>query len=141
MPVKRTIIVGGEGLRYEYEAASAVSPGDLIITNSASKVLRHATAGGATEPLFAIENEIFGKGVEVDYAATDRVLCEACHSGMLVNYNVAPAAPAIVVGDQLESAGDGTLRKKTTGVAIAVADEAVDNSAGGSKTRARARII
>lgn len=141
MPVKRTIIVGGEGLRYEYEAASAVSPGDLIIVNNLNKALRHATALGATPALFAIENEIFGKGVEVDYAAADRVLAEACHSGMLVNVNIAAAAPAIVIGDQLESAGDGTLRKKTTGVAIAVADEAVDNSAGGSKTRVRARIL
>lgn len=142
MPVKRTIIVGGEGLRYEYEAASAVSPGDLVITNNAGKVLRHATAAAKPGLLFAIENEIFGKGVEVDYAATDRVLCEACTPGMLVNVNIAAAAPAIVIGDFLESAGDGTLRKvATAATALAVADEAVDNSAGGSKTRVRARLI
>lgn len=142
MPVKRTIIVGGEGLRYEYEAASAVSPGDLIIINTVSKVLRHATAAANPGHLFAIENEVFGKGVEVDYAATDRVLCEACTPGMLVNVNIAAAAAAIVIGAFLESAGDGTLRTvATAATAVAIAEEAVDNSGGATKTRIRARLI
>jgi hypothetical protein len=142
MPVKRTIMASGEGVRYEYEAQAAITPGDLVMVISTNKAQRHATAGQKVGALFAIENEIFGKGVDVDYAAGDRVLTEACTPGMMVNATIAAAASAIVIGDFLESAGDGTLRKTVTAAnAIAVADEAVDNSAGGTKTRTRARII
>lgn len=141
MPVKRTIIVGGEGHRYEYVSAGAVTPGDLIILGSAGTVVRHATAGGNTERLFAIENEIFGTGTDVAYASGERVLAEACTPGMMVNVTLAAAAAAIVVGDQLEAAGDGTMRKKNTGIALAVALEAVDNSGGSGKTWCLARIL
>lgn len=140
MPVKRTIICSGEGLRYEYTAGAAITPGDLVIVNSSGAAVVHATAGGATAPLFAIENEIFGKGVDSDYAADDRVLVEACHSGMGVNVNIAAGAAAIVRGDGLESAGNGTMRKLAAGTRIATAEEAVDNSASGTDTRIRARI-
>jgi predicted RecA/RadA family phage recombinase len=142
MPIKRTIIAMGEGERVEYEAASAISPGDLVIVNSAGKVLRHATAATKPGHLYAIENEIFGKGTDVDYAAADRVLCEACKSGMQVNVTIAASALAIAIGDFLESAGDGTLRRVAlAATAMAVAEEAVDNSAGVTKTRVRARLI
>lgn len=141
MPVKRTIIAAGEGDRYEFMADAAVSPGDLIIQTTTG-CIRHATAAAKPGALFAIENEIFGNGVEVDYAANDRVLAEACEPGMMVNVTIAPAAAAIVAGNFLESAGNGTLRYVVTAAtAIAVADEAVDNSAGGTKTHVRARII
>lgn len=141
MPVKRTIIASGEGLRYEYTAGGAVTPGDLIIVNSSNAAIRHATAGGVAESMFAIENEIFGNGTNTDYATNDRVLAESCHSGMQVNVSIAAAAAAIVIGDQLESAGDGSLRKKAAGTALATAMEAVDNSAGGTKTWCLARIL
>jgi hypothetical protein len=141
MPVKRTIIVWGEGTRREYPAASAISPGDYVVINSSGAALRLGTAKLRGQNMFAIENEVFGKGVEVDYAANDRVLCEAVHSGMMVNVTIAAAATAIVIGDSLEAAADGTLRKFTDGVIIAVAEEAVDNSGGASKTRVRARIV
>lgn len=141
MPTKRTIIAAGEGKRYEAEAASAVSPGELVQLNSTGLALRHATALARAAPMFAIENEIFGKGVEVDYAAGDRVLIEHCDSGMEVNVMIPANAAAIVIGDYLESAGDGTLRKKTTGVELAQAVESFNNSAIASKTRIRARIL
>lgn len=141
MGVKRTIVAAGEGMRYEGEAVGVVSPGDLCMKTSADKVQRHATAGGKTGALFAIENELFGRGTDVDYAVGDRVLMEHCTTGMIVNVNLAANAAAIVIGDQLESKGDGNLRKLTTGTPIAEAIEAVDNSASASKTRISVRII
>lgn len=142
MPIKRTIIAMGEGTRVEYEAHAAISPGDLVTVLSTGKVQRHAVAAARPGSVFAIENELFGRGVDVDYAAGDRVLCEACYAGMEVNVTIAAAAAAIVIGDFLESAGDGTLRKVAlAATAIAVAEEAVDNSAGVTKTRVRARLI
>lgn len=137
----RTIIASGEGLRYEATAEAAITPGDLVMMISTGNVQRHGTAAQKVPAWFAIENEIFGRGVEVDYAAADRVYYEACTPGMQVNVTIAAAAAAIVVGDRLESAGNGTLRKTTTVAnAIATAMQAVDNSAGGSKVRILARI-
>lgn len=139
---KRTIIAVGEGIRYEYEAASAVSPGDYVVINSTNKALRMGTALARRGLNFAIENEIFGKGVETDYAAGDRVLVESCTPGMGVNVTIAAGAAAIAIGDQLEAAADGTLRKLTTSTTpIAVAKEAIDNSGGASKVRILAELI
>lgn len=152
MPTKRTIIAAGEGARYEYTADAAVTPGDLI-TPTATGCVRNATATSASIPrLFAIEDEIFGRGVNagsgyqainsgVDYAAGDRVLAEMATPGMMVNANLAAGAPAILKGDPITGAAAGTVAKGTVANQIAIADEAVDNSAGVTATRIRILIV
>jgi hypothetical protein len=141
---KHTVILKGRGIRKEAIAGGAIQPGDLLTVNSSGQFIRHATAKGPARRLFAVENELFGKGIDTNYASTDNVLAEDCYSGMEVQCNIAAGAAAIVKGDLLESAGDGTLRKRTAesqlttgnytytsaGVAIAQAEEAIDNSGG-----------
>jgi hypothetical protein len=152
MPTKRTIIAAGEGMRYEYPADAQINPGDFV-QRTATGVQQNALAGSANmDKLIAIEDEIFGRGINPGsgyqainagyfYATGDRVLCEALTSGMLVNANLAAGAAAIAIGDPVTGVAGGTVAKGTTANAIGVADEAVDNSGSGSATRIRIRII
>lgn len=151
MPTKRTIICGGEGARYEYMADAAITPGDLIVP-TATGCARNAVADTPVGALFAIEDEIFGRGINagsgyaslnngVDYAAADRVLAEACTPGMLVNANLAAGAAAIIIGDYITAGAAGTIKKGVVATALAMAEEAVDNSGGATPTRIRIRII
>lgn len=136
-----TILLKGRGIRKEAVAAGTITPGDLLTINSSGLLVRHATAGGAAAPLFAVENDIVGATIDDDYVTNDYVQSEYMYSGCSVLANVAAAASAIVIGDLLESAGDGTLRKATTGVPIAQALDALDNSAGDKKARLRVVIL
>lgn len=140
MASNNTVILKGRGERVERVPAAAFTPGHLIEYTSDDKFQKHATAGGAAAPIFAVENEVFGKDLNAAYATTDMALAEHCYSGMEVNALVATAAPAIVIGDHLESAGDGTLRKVTTGIAIAIALEALTNTSG-SDARLRVAVL
>jgi len=151
MAGENTIILKGRGVRKEGSAAAAITPGDLIErTSTAGEIQRHSTAGGNAAPSFAVENELVGNGIDVDYAANDNVLFEHCERGGEVQASVAAGAAAIVAGDYLESAGDGTLQKVATSASTSQADragviaralEAVDNSGGGSKVRINVEIL
>lgn len=143
------IVLKGRGKRYEGVANAAITPGDLVTVLATGKLARHAVAGGRAMRLFAIYNYMVGKDRTMDYAANDWVQADDVEPGSEVNATVAAGAPAIVIGDNLESAGDGTLRKHvvadsvdpSTVALIGVAVEALDNSAGGTKARIRARIL
>lgn len=141
MPIRTTILSGGEGSRFEGVANAAINPGHFVRRRSDGKLERQGTADVLIAPLIAIENEIFGKGTTDAYAANDNVLCLHLEGGAVVNARVAAAAPAIVIGDPISVAADGTVKKAASeGVAIATAEEAVDNSAGGAETMIRIRI-
>lgn len=153
--VTRAVILKGRGVRLELVAAGTITPGHLIAVDSNGKYAVHGTAKGAAAPIFADIRDYEGKGIDDNYSANDFVQGEIVTSGAEVNALVAASASAIAKGDLLESAGDGTLRKRTAdsqsgttpfavtvgGVAIAVALEAVDNSAGATPVRIRALII
>lgn len=145
-----TILIKGRGIRKEALAAAIITPGYLIERIAAGTFQKHAGAGLNTSPLFAEENELFGKGIDDDYPAGDQVLAQFCVPGCEINAVLAANAAAIVIGDFLESAGDGTLRIATADVAtdtaqreamVAVALEAVDNSAGGTEVRIKVEVV
>ncbi len=127
----KTIVLRGKGIRKERLAtAVAITPGYLIErTPSASTVREHGTAGGFAQRMFAVENEVVGGGIDDDYAASDNILYEVLPPGAEVFALLAASAPAIVEGDLLESAGDGTLR-----VQVAVADLTDDSGGTASDT-------
>lgn len=139
----RTIILVGKehGIQKELIAAGTITPGHLIVINSAGRYVVHPTASGKAAPIFAQEYDINGKGIDDNYVANDWCLGMILRSGAEVNALVAAAAPAIAVGDYLESAGNGTLRKFTSGQIIAQALQAVDNSGGGASVRIQAMIV
>jgi hypothetical protein len=145
-----TIVVKGYPMRKENVANETITPGHLITLNSSNKLIKHATAAGNTNATFAIENEVFGKGVDDNYVANDNVLYGIFQPGDEVLALVAASAGAIVIGDYLESAGNGTLRKVATAAAtadtgrasiIAKALQAVDNSGGATPARILVEIV
>lgn len=178
----RTILLKGQaqGKRREATCNAAITPGHLCEYMSTGNIRVHALAAGAAYPLFAAENELFGNEITVAYAANDRGLFWHATPGDEINALVPAAAAAIVIGDYLESNGDGTLKKAVdltgavgapiaTGIladvtaafsqtvlnnnfatiaahgqfanAVAVAMEAVDNSAGGAVARIRVMVL
>lgn len=147
---ERTIILKGQGIRKEGEADSAITPGHLIAQASDGKFDVHGTAAANAAKTFAVENELAGKEIDDAYADGDRLFYEHCVPGQEVYALVAASAAAIVIGDFLESAGDGTLRVLTTDAAtddtqrasvVARALEAVNNSGGGTPARIKVEVI
>ena len=146
-----TIVLKGSGINKErLSAAAGILPGDLLDLDTAGKVIVHAGAGLTAQKMFAIENEVVGKDIDAAYASGDNVLYSVLPPGAEVYAFVAASAVAVVIGDTMESAGDGTLRKQTTDTAtddtqrnsaVAIAIEAVDNSGGGSEARIKVELL
>jgi hypothetical protein len=151
----RQVLLKGSPVRKEAAAAGAITPGHLIQIGSAGTAVVHATAGGDARRIFALERDLEGYGIDDDYASGDEVFYADCRPGDEVAALVAASAEAIEIGDPLESAADGTLRKHTatsivesgsatksiyTQQIVAFAGEAVDNSSGASEARIKAVI-
>ena len=123
----------------EWIANAAITPGHLVevINSSGSpKVRVHATAGGNAIPMFALEDELQGNGIDTAYATAAPVQVWIAGRGDEV-YALLANGQTVVVGDFLESAGDGTLQKHATDSAgvgtlslqiVAIALESVDMS-------------
>ena len=139
----RTIILKGSetAISEECPAGGAITPGHLINKNSSGAFVVQATASVAVVPRFAVENDLVGKGIDDAYASGDFVQSRICQPGTVVNALVAAAAVAITAGDLLEAHTDGTVKKASTGVAIAKAEETLDNSGGASPARLKIMVI
>jgi hypothetical protein len=136
-----TILLKGRGIRVEAVAGGAITPGHLLTRDATGKLVVFNTAGGAAPRIFAVENDIVGKEIKDAYAANDYVQAEHLHSGCEALGFVIAGGAAIVIGDLLEAGGAGGFRKLNTGVAIAQALEAVDNSAGGTQARIKVALL
>ena len=112
----------------EYEAASAITPGDLVELTSAGKVQRHTTAGGNAAKMFALENELEGEGLSDDYAAGDRVQVWCAVPGEMVYARLADEQN-VTLGDFLESAGNGCLQAHSADAISETIASAEDQSA------------
>lgn len=150
MALPKTILLKGGGLRKEGEAGAAITPGYLVDRNASDELIPHGGAGLNAIPMFALENDVIGKEIDVDYILGDNVITAMPERGGEVYGLVAAGAAAIVIGDFLESAGDGTLRKVVTSAAtadtarvsvVARAIEAVDNSGGTAEARIKVEVV
>lgn len=136
---KKTIALKHYGavVRAEAIANAALTPGHLVELMSTGKVRKHATAGGsAVEKAFAVEDELQGKEIGDAYAINTLVQYDIFRPGDEVYARLANGEN-VAIGDKLESAGTGELRKvdaDTSAGSIAVqsvvgvALEAVDMS-------------
>ena len=122
----------------EYVAAGVITPGMLIELTSAGKVQAHSGSSGESLVMVALENELEGQGIDVDYAADDRVQCWIPNRGDMI-YGLLADGETAVIGNWLESNGDGKLKVGTT-KPIGQAVEAVDMS-GSSGEDPTGRII
>lgn len=143
MPATITMSSLGHYLLDEEIASASITPGHLIERvpsgGDTGQLRVHATAAGAVaQPIFAIENELIGDDVDHVYLDGETVKFAYPHAGAFI-YAWLEDTANVVAGAVLESNGAGELQARTTGVAVAYADEAVDNSAGGAAARIRVR--
>lgn len=97
----------------EYTAtAVAITPGDLLELTSAGLVQAHSTDSGTVLPMFALEDELQGNGIDDDYAACAKIQVWVAVRGEQVFANIADDE-VITTGDFLVSNGDGTLKGTT----------------------------
>ena len=141
------IVLKGDPLRREGLAGGSVTPGDLASIDSNNKIVRHATAGGNALPLFAVEMDLIGSGIDDVYPSGATVKLVASRTGDGI-YALLASGQNVAVGAFLESAGNGALEAYTQqsgsnvfpAAVVAIATEAVDNSSGGSAHNGAARI-
>jgi len=95
----------------EYTAtAVAITPGMLLELTSACLVQAHSTEGGSVLAMFALEDELQGKGIDDNYAASDKIQVWIPYRGDIV-YAILEDGQNVVCGDWLESNGAGLLQK------------------------------
>ena len=128
----------GDFRREEAVAVAAISPGHLIEEDSAGEFQVHSTEGGYAMRLVAVEDALQGDTIDDAYAADDLVSGNVELPGNEVQMYLA-AGENVAIGDNLISAGDGTLianGSEASGVTvrqlIAVAREAKDLSGSGA---------
>lgn len=147
----KTIVTKGNGIRKERLAGATITPGMVLKLQSDNTVDPHGGESKTTGTWVALENELFGQGIDDNYVANDRVLIEVLVPGCEFNALIGAAAPAIVIGDILEiGAVAGTLQKVETATATPqdernaarfMALEAVDNSGGGTAVRCLVEVL
>lgn len=94
----------------EYPADAAILPGHLVELRSTGKVRKHSKDEGNALPMFALEDELQGKGIGDAYAEDDPVQVWVPIRGEMV-LALLKDDENVAIGDFLCSAGDGTLKK------------------------------
>lgn len=131
MATPKTISLKGCPAAREGVANAAITPGMLIERMTTGKFRAHNSAGGARPSrLFMAEQEWTGKSIDTACAADDQIRVLNCKPGDQIYALVPASAAAIAIGDLLESAGDGTLRK--------AANYLTDSSGGTANTTVQA---
>ena len=138
---KNVVHLSGEMTKDTALGEGTISPGDLLERINTGALQRHSTAAGKALVMVALENTPWNKGLSDDYVDGNQIVYGYPQRGAKVSLLLAASASAIVKGDYLESAGDGTVRVFGSGVALFVAEEAVDNSAGATKVRIEATAM
>lgn len=148
-----TILLIGEPNRRERDAAAAITPGNLIELTSSDTVQNHSTAGGRVGPRYVcVENDIAGDDIDDAYAAGEVVQFHSARPGdvLLMRLN---DGENVVIGDFLQSAGNGLLRRTdgdssafdaeaTSIIAVALeAKDMSDSSAADPSDRLRVEIV
>lgn len=131
----------------EKDAAAAITPGHILEQTSLDKFQVHSSAGQNVTPLIvALEDELQGNGIDDAYATNNKVQAWYPQSGEEF-YGILKDGQNVAIGDELESNGDGTLRKHEAGSAaeleyprsiVGKAQEALDlsDSSGGESSGA-----
>jgi len=136
MPTYRKIHSKGLYWRGEERvAAGTITPGMLTEEIAAGTVQAHSTEGGRSEKMIALEDALQGNTVTDDYSALDQVFLALAMPGDEFIMQVA-SGETLTIGEQLISAGDGTLKARdnaSSGVTvqetIAYAQEAITTTA------------
>jgi len=129
--------------------AVAITPGMLLELTSAELVQAHSSEGGPVLPMFALEDELQGKGITDDYAVSAKIQVWTAVRGEEV-YALLADGEDVAVGDFLISDGTGKLKAATADSSavvveefpIAIALEAVDMSgSSGADPSGRIKVV
>ena len=101
--------LGAEIIEELTATAVVIKPGFLLELASATTVQAHSSAEGNVLPMFAIEDQMQGKAITADYAASTRIQVWIPRRGDIVYAYLADGQTASV-GDFLESNGAGALQ-------------------------------
>ena len=112
-----TIVLKGAEVAFFKEATAngTITPGHLV-ENLTTGIVVHAGAGLTAITMFAVENDIAGDEIDVDYVSGDNVKYAVLPPGAEV---FALADAAITVDDYLESGGNGTVQVQVASAATA----------------------
>lgn len=132
----RTILVKGSyGPVGEALASGSITPGMLVKRTNAAvdTVTVHATGGGAARKMFALEDDLQGKGITDAYADAANVRFVTALPGDEV-LGILVSGQNVAKDAQLTSNGDGKLKagNGTTDVVVGYARSAV-NATGGDQ--------
>ena len=106
----RTIRVQSYGdIVTERTGDGVIIPGMLLERTSADKLKIHSTAGGNLQTIVALEKNLVGLGIDDAYVDAERVIAQIFRAGDRVLMIIQDGSAAVVIGDELESAGDGTV--------------------------------
>ena len=97
----------------EMVASAAITPGMLLIIESTGTVKAHNQVDKDVFPIFALADELQGKGIDDAYAANAPVQCWIPYRGDIVNAILADGEK-VDIGDPLTSDGYGRLKKHVT---------------------------
>ena len=95
-----------------------------------------SSEGSVTPPMFALEDELQGRGIDDDYAVSSKIQVWIPGRGDRV-YALLKNGVSVVAGDKLASGGDGTLIKYVSSISVksnqimAIAMEASGANPGG----------
>lgn len=124
----------------ELVAGGTITPGMLLDISATNTVT--AATGAGTLPVFALEDELQGKGIDNNYASGDPVQCWIPYRGDVVNA-ILKAGKKTAIGTPVASNGDGKLKQAgSSDTPIGFAVTAVDlTGSGATDARVLVRII
>lgn len=144
----KTIVLLGDGTAKEAVANAAITPGHLVELMTTGKLRVHANAGQNAAKAFAVEDDLQGKSITDDYAASSQALYRVFKSGDEV-FAILADGQSATIGSFLDSNGNGELKVHSADSAgiveyplaiVAVAMEAVDASDSAATAVASRRI-
>lgn len=100
---------------------AAITPGMLLEIHTDGKVRAHSGADKDVFPMFALENELLGKGIDDAYAVSAPIQCWIPYRGDIVNAILADGQN-VSIGNALTSDGYGRLKKHVTDVGASAAE-------------------
>lgn len=136
-----TVFLGGDRVQIgDLAASETIRPGHLVDRFNNAGIHRwrkHATASIAVAKAVATEQAMLNQGVDDDYAAGDLMEVSILSPGASAWMFIA-SGQTIVVGNKLESAGDGTLKIFSAGVVLF---SALESKTATALTRIRVEAV
>lgn len=138
-----TVWLGGPRTEVgDLSAGEVITPGMLVERYNNAGVIRfrkHSGAGLAGS-IFATEQSMLNKGVDDTYAVGDLMEVTVGAPGTTF-WGLIASGANIAAGDKLASAGNGLLGAVGGGIAVAIAIESKNNTAGPANARIRVECV